>query len=76
MNRSDCLTATGSDWHFRASIHPIPVQRPFQIVGVDVMELPGTEQGNKYVVFQDMFTKWPMIYAVLDQKTVRIASAG
>ena len=38
------------------------------------MELPGTEQGNKYVVvFQDMLTKWPMVYAVTDQKTIRIA---
>ena len=68
------LTATGSGPHIRAPIHPIPVQRLFQMVGADVMELPGTEQGNKYVVvFQDMFTKWPMVYAVPDQKTIKIA---
>ena len=37
------------------------------------MGLPCTESGNKHiVVFQDMFTKWPMVYAVPGQKTERI----
>ena len=37
------------------------------------MDLPCTESGNKHVVvFQDMFNKWPMVYAVPDQKTERI----
>ena len=37
------------------TLHLIPVQRPFQIVGVDVMDLSCTEQGNRHmVVFQDM----------------------
>lgn len=37
------------------------------------MELPRT-QGNKYVVvFQDFFTKWPMVHPVPDQKALRIA---
>ena len=35
-------------------LYPIPVQRQFQIVGLDIME---TEQGNRYViVFQDFMT--------------------
>jgi len=38
------------------------------------MELPCTESGNKYViVFQDMPTKWPMVFPVPDQKSERIA---
>ena len=38
------------------------------------MELPKTTTGNKYViVLQDFLTKWPMIYAVPDQKASRIA---
>ena len=54
-------------------LHLIPVQRPFRILGLDIMDLPVTEQGNKHVVvFQDYFTKWPMVFAVPDQKTVRI----
>ena len=40
----------------------------------DVMELPITTKGNKYVVvFQDYLTKWPMVYAMPDQKAHRIA---
>ncbi len=34
----------------RFGLHPIPVHRPFQIVGVDVMDLPVTTNGNKHVV--------------------------
>ena len=38
------------------------------------MELPKTQQGNKYVVvFQDFFTKWSMVYPAPDQKELRIA---
>ena len=53
---------------------PIPVDHPFQILGVDVMELPLTAKGNKYlIVFQDLFAKWPMAFPTPDQKTERIA---
>ena len=42
--------------------------------GIDIMELPLTANGNKYaIVFQDLFTKWPMVYATPDQKAERIA---
>ena len=55
-------------------LHPIPVQRPFQILGVDIMDLPLTKQGNRHIlVFQDHFSKWPMVYAIPDQKAHRIA---
>ena len=38
----------------------IHVQRIFQIIGVDVMNLPPTEKDNKHViVFQDLLSKWP-----------------
>ena len=55
-------------------LHPIPVSsRPFQIVGIDVMELRQTEQGNRLVlVLQDLFSKLPMVLALSDQKTERI----
>ena len=37
------------------------------------MDLPCTVRGNKHVdVFQDMLTKWPMDFAVPDQKPERI----
>jgi len=70
----ECATATGSSHRPSVPLHPIPVQRLFQILGVDIMDLPCTERGNKdVVVFQDFFTKWPMVYAVPDQKAIRIA---
>ena len=70
----ECVIASGSGRRDRPPLHPIPVQRPFQIVGVDVMDLPKTKRGNIHVVvFQDFFTKWPMVYAVPDQKAHRIA---
>ena len=54
-------------------LQPIPVQRPFQIWGVDIMELPRTRSGNHYViVFQDFFSKWPLVFPAPDQKTNRI----
>ena len=52
----------------------IPVDHPFQIISVDIVELPVTTSGNRYaIVFQDLFTKCPMVYAALDQKVMRIA---
>ena len=55
-------------------LHPIPVQKPFQVVGEDIMELPVTNSGNRYVlIFQDYLTKWPMVYPIPDQKSQRIA---
>ena len=55
-------------------LRPIPVEKPFQIVGVDIMDLPTTSQGNKHtLVFQDYLKKWPMVYPIPDQKSQRIA---
>ena len=55
----------------KAPLQPIPVQRPFQIIGVDVMDLIKT--GNSHVVvFQDYLSKWPIVFAVLDQKSVTL----
>ena len=37
------------------------------------MDLLKTKDGNKHVlVLQDFLTKWPMVYPMPDQKTVRI----
>ena len=66
----ECIIATGT----RPPLHPIPVQRPFQILGIDVMDLPVTKLGNRHVVvIQDLFTKWPLVFPVPDQKASRIA---
>ena len=68
-----CTTVSGGPRVGRPPLQPIPVQRPFQLVGVDIMDLPITEQGNKHVlVFQDFLSKWPMVFPIPDQKTIRI----
>ena len=73
-NCAECAVVSGYGRRNRPPLHPIPVQRPFQILGVDIMELPVTEKGNRYViVFQDFLTKWPMVFPVPDQKAIRIA---
>lgn len=70
----ECAIVMGSGRVNRPPLHPIPVSRPFQILGIEVMDLPVTDQGNKHVVvIQDLFTKWPMVFAVPDQKTARIS---
>ena len=69
----ECAIVSGGGRKRKPPLHPIPVQRPFQIIGVDIMELPKTRKGNRYVVvFQDFFSKWPMVYPVPDQKTERL----
>jgi hypothetical protein len=45
-NCPQCIIVTGGGRPRRPPLHPIPVKRPFQIVGVDVMELPKTDDGN------------------------------
>ena len=68
------MVATGNGRTIKPPLHPIPVSRPFQILGIDIMDLPLTDRGNKHdIVIQDLFTKWPLVFAVPDQKTSRIA---
>ena len=66
----ECAVVKGTGKVQRPPLHPIP----FQILGVDIMELPVTQQGNRYVIFfQDFLTKWPLVYPAPDQKSIRIA---
>ena len=63
----------GAGYVNRPPLSPIPVQCPFQILDVDVMDLPVPESGNHHmVVFQDFLTKWPLVFPVPDQKAVRL----
>ena len=57
----ECAIADGIGREKWPSLHPIPMKRPFQIRGTDIMELPKTAKGNKYVIMmQDFLTKWPL----------------
>ena len=69
-----CAIVNSSGRVNKPPLHPIPVQRVFQIVGVDVMDLPKTEAGNKHVImFQDFLSKYPLVFPIPDQKAVRVA---
>lgn len=73
-NCPQCAIVNASGRINRPPLHPIPVERVFQIVGVDIMDLPRTERGNKHVVvFQDFLSKFPLVFAVPDQKASRLA---
>ena len=64
-NCPQCAAVSGFVRNHKPPLHPILVSRPFEIFGVDIMELPMTSSGNSYiVVFQDLFTKWPFVFPV------------
>ena len=68
-----CAVAKGTGRRILPSLKPIPVSQVFQIVAVNIMELPKTQRGNKYVVvFQDFLSKWPMVFPVADQKAITL----
>ena len=47
---------------------PIPVNGPWDRVGVDILQLPRSHSGNQYaVVFCDNLTKWPEVFRTKDQ---------
>ena len=73
-NFPQCAIVQGAGRRQKPPLYLIVIERPFQIVGVDIMELPITSIGNRYVIVcQDLFTKWPMVFPTPDQKAVRIA---
>ena len=42
----------------RANLQSIPVGRPFEMVAMDILELPVTKRGNKYVLLvSDYYTR-------------------
>ena len=51
-NYPQCAIVEGTGRRQKPLLQPIVTERPFQIIGVDIMELPVTTQGNRYVVVQ------------------------
>ena len=57
----------------RAPMINIPVGRPWQMVAVDILEVPVSSNNNRYIlVVQDYFTKWADARPIPDQTAVRI----
>jgi hypothetical protein len=58
----------------RPGFTPILVGGPFDMMGVDVLQLPKNKRGNKYaIILTDYLTKWPEVYATEDQTAPTIA---
>lgn len=69
-----CASRKGPGKAVRPPLNPIPVRKPFHRVAVDVLTMPLTSRGNRYiVVFMDYLTKWVEAYAVPDQQAPTIA---
>ena len=68
-----CATYQGTGRKTRPPLLPIPVGGAFHRVGVDIMELPLTVNGNRYVItFIDYLTKWVESFACSDQTSETI----
>ena len=69
-----CASRKGPGRAVRPPLVPIPVGGPFHRIGVDVLQLPVTHKGNRYVVcFVDYLTKWVEAFPMADQKADTIA---
>ena len=69
-----CASRKGAGQTTRPALQPIPVGGPFHRLGVDVLKLPLTLEGNQYaVVFIDYLTKWVEVFAVPNQTAETIA---
>ena len=69
-----CVSRRGPGYRQHPPMKPIPVKGPFHQVAVDVLQLPFSSNGNKYVVvFMDYLTKWVEAFPTADQKATTIA---
>ena len=56
-----------------APLQPVIASRPWEMVAVDILKVPPSQQGNQYIlVAQDYFSKWPFAWPMADQKAERI----
>lgn len=70
----ECSSWKGDHRTLRPPLQPIPVGGPFHRVAVDILQLPLTVSGNRYLaVFMDYLTKWPEAFAISDQTAETIA---
>ena len=55
----------------KASMYSIPIGKPWEMIIVDVLEVPASYQNNRYLlVIQDYFTKWVEAIPLPDQTVV------
>ena len=60
----------------RAPLQSIPVGKPWEMVAADILEVPISSRGNRYLlVVQDYFSKWVEAVPLPDQTAERIVKA-
>lgn len=60
--------------HHRAPMRTSLAERPFQRVAADILELPITSKGKRYVLaMEDYFSKFVNLYAIADQRATTVA---
>uniref|UniRef100_A0A5S6QBE1 RNA-directed DNA polymerase n=1 Tax=Trichuris muris TaxID=70415 RepID=A0A5S6QBE1_TRIMR len=58
----------------KAPLQNMPIGRPWERLGMDILELPQSSAGNRYaLVIQDYFTKWVSALPLKDQTATNIA---
>ena len=68
-----CAAYRGSGRRHRPPLQPIPVGGPWERLGVDILEMPLTANGHKYViVFVEYLTKWVEAFPTADQTSMTI----
>ena len=69
-----CAAYRGSGHRSRPPLNSLTVGDPFDRVGVDILEMPQTSNGNRYlVVFVEYLTKWVEAFPTQDQTSETIA---
>ena len=57
----------------RAPLTSMPIGRPWQMIAVDILQVPHSRNNNRYLlVVQDYFTKWVEAIPLPDQTAIRI----
>jgi len=71
-----CASYNGSGRRHHPPLKPLPVGAPFEKLRIDIMEIPLTLEGNRYVVVMiDCLTKWVEACAIPDQFSETLARA-
>lgn len=69
-----CASVRGQGNRGKPPLVSIPVGGPFDMIGMDFVELDVSKSGNKYaLVFQDYLSKWPEVYALSNRRAETVA---
>jgi len=69
-----CASVRGQGNRGKPPLVSIPVGSPFDMIGMDFIELDVSKSGNRYaLVFQDYLSKWPEVYALSNRRAETVA---